>query len=288
MQEGEEKEDPEEPQALLMERFDQLLRQDVEATINHMRDVQTGRAILNSDDLFRMLPEYAEQPWKRMILGPLLYPVARRLTDEIYARLLREPFTSEDTVVFTAGGSATGKSSILRSAGESPGVSFVVDTTFSNTERALEQVRAALESGRRVEIQYVFRDFEESVRGMIKRALDPRSGRIVPIDDMARTHFGAQRATVAVMRLYERDLRVLVALQRNEDGKLHRITGGEFAGLMHRSVDVLIEQGQALLDELRNDQKLRRDGDGEDYDARGGDVHFSRAFYEAARSQAKG
>ena len=57
----------------------------------------------------------------------------------MYARLLTSEVGDNDTVVFTAGGSATGKTSILRAAGKTPGVSFIVDTTFSNVVRAMRE-----------------------------------------------------------------------------------------------------------------------------------------------------
>jgi hypothetical protein len=175
----------------LIQAFEGILRRDVEDTLKRMRD-RSGRIVLNADDLFKMLPEYEANPADRKILGPMLYPTARKFTDEIYERLLSQPLGSEDTIMLTAGGSATGKSTILRTDGRRPGVEFILDTTFSNTERGLLQIEKALEAGRKVEIQYVYRGFKSSVIAMLRRALDPASGRIVPIDDMARTHFGAQ------------------------------------------------------------------------------------------------
>src|SRR5579871_2053528 len=116
-----------------------------------MRDRKSGMVILNSDDLFRIFPLYATQIDRRFQLGPMLYPVAKKFTDAMFARLLRSKVTERaDTVVFTAGGSATGKSSILRKAGKKEGVAFIVDTTFCDSTRALNQVEMALERGFKV------------------------------------------------------------------------------------------------------------------------------------------
>lgn len=268
--------------------FDQILRSDWEATLRRMRDRVSDKIILNSDDLFRMLPQYEANPEDRMILGPLLYPTARDFTDATYAKLLARPATSDDTIVFTAGGSATGKSSILRSAGRKRGVDFVVDTTFSNVERALDQVHRALAAQRKVEIHYVYRDFRESVIAMVERALDPESGRIVPIDDMARTHFGAQRAVLEAIVNFWEEPRVLVELRANTEGKLRQLTEEEFEQRLHASVDALAELGQTVLDELRENQNSKRRSHDQNYDTGGKGLHFSEAFYEAARSQTKG
>lgn len=272
----------------LQAEFDVLLRTDPEATVERMRNKLSKKIVLNSDDLFRILPRYEAHPEERMRLGPLLYPVARQFTNEIFERQLSCEFGANDTVVFTAGGSATGKSSILRSAGKEPGVDFIVDTTFSDTARGLAQVDRALASGRKVEIHYVFRDFRESVVGMIERALDPESGRIVPIDDMARTHFGAQRAVLAAMEKFEDEPRVLIWLRANRDGKLRRLTEREFANLLHPSIDALSELGQIVLDEFREYERAKRRPGDQDHDARGEVLHFSEAFYEAARSKTQG
>ncbi len=225
--------------AALKVEFDQRLRRDPAETIRRMRDATSGKIILNSDDLFRCLPRYEAHPEERMLLGPLLYPQARQFTDELYEQLLCAPVAANDTIVFTAGGSATGKSSILRKAGANPGVDFIVDTTFSNAARGLVQVDRALASGRKIELHYVYRDFRDSVIGMVERALDPASGRIVPIDDMARTHVGAQRAVLEAMERYAEEPRVSILLRSNTAGKLPRLTEEQFASVLHPSVDVL-------------------------------------------------
>jgi hypothetical protein len=176
----------------IQSRFAELLERDPQAVSDATRD-SGSHVVLNADDLFKRWPEYAAHPIARRWLGPLLYPVARKFIDRLYAELLGAAPTTGDTVVFTAGGGASGKSTVLRAQADRPEVDFVVDTTFSDPQRAIDQIETALRAGRQVEVNYVYRDFEDAVHGMIRRALDPKVGRIVPIDDLARTHFGAQR-----------------------------------------------------------------------------------------------
>ena len=252
-----------------------------------MRD-RSGRIVLNADDLFKMLPEYEANPADRKILGPMLYPTARKFTDEIYERLLSQPLGSEDTIMLTAGGSATGKSTILRTDGRRPGVEFILDTTFSNTERGLLQIEKALEAGRKVEIQYVYRGFKSLVIAMLRRALDPASGRIVPIDDMARTHFGAQRAILAALARFQDDGRVAIVLKENgRDGKLRILSEKKFARKLHPSVDRLQKVGRHVLDKFFRKERGKRRDDGDDQNAGGKKLHVSQDFYEAARSKAQ-
>jgi len=198
--------------AAVLQEFDRALRKDMDATLARMR-AEGGKIVLNSDDLFKMLPRYKNNPGERIFLGPLLYPVAKKFIDDVYKKLLKRPVARDDTVVFTAGGSATGKSTILRAASQKPGVDFIVDTTFSDAPRAMAQVEQALARKRKVEIHYVYRDFAESALGMVRRALDPASGRIVPIDDMARTHFGAQRSVLEALMTYQDEPRVSIKLK---------------------------------------------------------------------------
>ena len=270
----------------LLREFDKILRRDVKVTLFQMRG-KWGKIVLNADDLFKMLPRYKKDPAERIRLGPLLYPVAAKFTDDIYKVLLANPVKTRDTVVFTAGGSATGKSSILRAAGRSLGVDFIVDTTFSNTDRAMAQMEKALASGRKVEIHYVYRDFSESVKGMLRRALDPKSGRVVPIDDMARTHYGSQLAVLEALERYQNNGRVSIKLNVNEKGKLREIEVEEFAQLLYGRVDKLEEIGQNIFDELFQNQRRKRGDKGKHQNPGWKDLYISRELYEAARSKAQ-
>lgn len=68
----------------LLNEFRHLLENDLEVTIARMRD-SAGKIILNSDDLFKVLSRYENNPDERITVGPLLYPVAREFTDKIFS-----------------------------------------------------------------------------------------------------------------------------------------------------------------------------------------------------------
>jgi len=123
---------------------------------------------------------------------------------------------------------------------------------------------------------------------MLQRALDPESGRIVPIDDMARTHFGAQRAILEALTRYQDDGRVSIALRENASrGKLSVLSEEAFSRRLHRSVDKLQKLGQRVLDEFFKAERAKRSENGGDQDPGGKDLYVSRDFYEAARSKAQ-
>lgn len=286
---------PSQPQALAQPDPDEVIRAEFRASLNGNEEKTlgkmcdaNGKIILNADDLFMMLPRYVDCIDDRKFLGPVLYQVAREFTDLCYKRLLKRPFAEDDTVIFTAGGSATGKSTILRAAGKNPGVSFIVDTTFSNLDRAVDQIEQALKTGRKVEVHFVHRDFKKSVAGMVRRAQDPKSGRIVRIDDMARTHYGAQNVILEILARYGANQRVSVELNENVgEGKLRKLTVEKFATLLHPTVDKLQKKGQGLLNVFRSNTNTKPSDDGDSDHTKWADIHVSASFYEAARSQAQ-
>lgn len=252
-----------------------------------------GKITLNSDDLFMLCREYQEQPERRPILGPRLYEIAYWFINQSYASLLSRRVRGDAaaTVVFTAGGSATGKSTILRDKGKRPGVDFIVDTTFSDTKRALAQVDRALAAGRNVEIYYVYREFRDCVISMLRRALDPASGRLVPVDDMARTHYGAPRAILEAFQKYQDDRRVVIRLFKNEGRRrLSQLTLRDFERNIPRSIDDLQRLGQTVLDEFYQSprgKRTRRARNRRNRNARGKGLSISFAIYQAAKSKAQ-
>jgi hypothetical protein len=268
----------------LRRRFRRLLSSDSDGALRRMN--HDGTIILNSDDLFQILPEYANNPKERPVLGPLLYSIARGFIDQTYRNLLSRELRRDETVVFTAGGSATGKSTILRVAGAKPGVDFVVDTTFSDTRRAFAQVDRALESGRKVAIYYVYADFRQSVRWMIRRALNPASGRLVPIDDMARTHFGAQRAILGASQKYQANEDVFIVLTENAGpSRLSILKEAEFERRLHDSIDGLRRLGQSVLDELYKGKGGKGSHGRQNQNSRRKSLQIPYALYQAARSK---
>src|ERR1044072_9465880 len=267
--------------------FERKLFADPMNALKRMR--HRGKITLNSDDLFHLCPEYANDPTRRPRLGPKLYSIAKRFIDRSYRTLLTGRVCGNNIVVFTAGGSATGESTLLRAAGEKRGVDFLVDTTFSDTDRALAQLDRALERGRKVEVYYVYRDFRECVESMLARASDPACGRLFPIDDMARTRYGAQRAIFAAHEKYQGNPDVSIRLNKNVGRKrLSQLPLEEFHNLLHRSVDELQQLGQSVLDGFYKGNRRKRTRGNKDHNPRRRGLSIRFAIYEAARSKAQG
>ena len=121
-------------------------------------------------------------------------------------------------VVFTAGGSGSGKSSaIAKVLGES-NADITFDGTFSKLTKARNRVQAALDSGRKVAIRYVYCAPENAAKLAIGRAI--RHGRPVPVSVMAETHSQALQTVRAIAEDFKGDERVMVIAIDNNGNKV--------------------------------------------------------------------
>ncbi|MBR4878055.1 MAG: zeta toxin family protein, partial [Rhodocyclaceae bacterium] len=123
-------------------------------------------------------------------------------------------------VVFTAGGSGSGKSSAIgRALSEGTAVADItLDGTFSKLTKARNRVQAALDSGRKVAIRYVYCAPENAAKLAIGRAI--RHGRPVPVSVMAETHSQALQTVRAIAEDFKGDERVMVIAIDNNGNKV--------------------------------------------------------------------
>ena len=112
------------------------------------------------------------------------------IKDVVEQYLYADPRTAGKPVGFTAGGSGSGKSSILRSTMDVKNdFALVYDTNLNGYRSAKKKVDKALASGRPVYITGVFREFIDSYEnGVIPRVAT--QDRIVPLLNHYETHAG--------------------------------------------------------------------------------------------------
>ncbi|MGE0491037.1 MAG: zeta toxin family protein [Vulcanimicrobiota bacterium] len=158
--------------------------------------------ILDLDNARELFDEFAASPEARSRYGTAIHEPSNRLIDEVLDRRLSGPVRegAEPEVVFTAGGSGSGKSSAIDDLGGIyDDTDFVFDSTLANYDRSLSRIEQVLESGRDVEIAYVYRDpVDAFVNGVLPRAAE--TGRAVPIEAFAASH---QKVAETVARLAE-------------------------------------------------------------------------------------
>lgn len=160
---------------------------------------------LNADNASELFDDYAKSKDARSTLVRAVRAPAAALVEDLYARKLEEPTAEgkEGVVVFTGGGNGSGKSSSLDDA-DRDGADIIFDSTMSEFESTRKKIDAALESGRFVELRYVYRDpvaaFE---RGVLPRA--KKTGRTVPIPTHVNTHISSLRVVQQLAEHYADD-----------------------------------------------------------------------------------
>lgn len=147
---------------------------------------------------------------------------ASTFAKDYYKKLLADPATKDKPVLITGGGAGAGKTSGLRASMDEKGGSLsdyaaVNDTNLTDLKSAENRIEPALKSGRKVEINYVYRDPVDSfVNGNIPRA--EHTGRIVPIETHAETHAGSLDTIKQVAEKYKDDPRVSINIVDNSRG----------------------------------------------------------------------
>jgi hypothetical protein len=183
-------------------------------------DGTAGGKILNTDLVRELSADYRND---RSSLSPAVHEPASQLTKDMYAQMLAEkPVTN--TVLFTAGGAGSGKSSGIK---QTPGMAaieaaadIVYDTNLNKFGSARQKIQQALDSGRNVQIAYVARDpIESLVQGALPRAMGSSGGRTVPLVEHAATHTGSATAIQELAAYYAGDSRVQIHYIDNTHGR---------------------------------------------------------------------
>jgi hypothetical protein len=124
--------------------------------------------VLNAGDAATLFPEYNEAPATYRVA---VHPAARWIRDERFRRALASGSPHKERVVFTAGGNAAGKSTAISFSGaEENFTAAILDSTFSNHERALSLVNQALRAGKRISNLYVNRPPRSALAAMLDHA----------------------------------------------------------------------------------------------------------------------
>lgn len=142
-----------------------------------------GGHVVNADIARRLLPNY--DPFSP---STEQHKAAARLADAIFEEGLRNP--EINSVVFTAGGAGSGKSTALRNIGfHNAPDSLLYDSVFGTYSSAAKEIQATLDAGKAPTVIFVYRGFEDSVRGNLSRAA--RENRVTPLDYQADRYIKA-------------------------------------------------------------------------------------------------
>lgn len=129
---------------------------------------------------------------------------ASALAKAKYDQLLADPSTKDKPVLIMAGGSGAGKTATLRANGKNLGdYAAVVDTNLNSVKSAVDKIRAARQSGRTVEVSYVYRDPIESFKSVISRGT--KEDRVVPISGHIENHLGSRETIPQLQQEFATD-----------------------------------------------------------------------------------
>ncbi|RYD27376.1 MAG: hypothetical protein EOP87_21265 [Verrucomicrobiaceae bacterium] len=129
-------------------------------------------------------------------------------------RLWREIHNRGDRrkLMFTAGGIAAGKSSVVTDE-VIAAQDLVYDATLRETDWAISNIEKAIEMGWEVRIVYVQRPIDLAIQGAVDRA--GQQGRSFPLADLPAAHRDAQRSIVEIAKRFEGDPQVEIQLWLN-------------------------------------------------------------------------
>ncbi len=144
-----------------------------------------GRQIINADRAKELFDIYNEN---RLENDRAVQPTASALTRLILKRRLNE-LPEGSTVVLTAGGQASGKSSVIA---ENTKADLIYDSVMASAEGNRKVIDLIAAKRLTARIVYVYRPIEFAVIGMLKRQII--EGRPVSENNMASGHYGSQQA----------------------------------------------------------------------------------------------
>lgn len=201
----------------------------------------------NADNAAELLPEYSQSPERRTLYHDALHNVSGWIRDAAFRRALRDE-PKERQVVFTAGGTGSGKSTAAARVARAGDI--VYDTTLSNFDGSVATIDEALASERRVIVSYVYRDPVDAFRGVLQRAMDQGRGRTVPIASHVRTHRQAAETIVRLAKHYEAHPRVQFQFicstaEGFSDGTIDLPRNASYTGVDERLHAILDEEERA-------------------------------------------
>ena len=185
----------------------------MEDKYNKIKDTQGGR-VLDVDIARELVPGYKPEEAGKV------HEEASAIIKQRYTELLQEPVEKgkEPFVLFTAGGSGSGKTTAIRTTldGLRGKADIVYEGMMSKVESSVKKIDQALESGRDVHIAYVHRDPVDAWHSVLDRAEE--TGRTVPLDAHAEAHSSVQTTIEKLQDIYKDTPQVVFHAIDNNQG----------------------------------------------------------------------
>jgi Zeta toxin len=158
----------------------------------------------NPDNGAELFAEYNCSPQSRAKYRLAVAGACGWTIDEAFRQ--RIAMSDRRPVVFSAGGTASGKS--IMTVDEVRAGAIVLDSTFSNYALSRQRVQEALDSGRKVVLQYIYREILEAYGAAIARSQAEGAGRVVSALTHTLTHKNAPKTVAQLVEDFSGDGRV--------------------------------------------------------------------------------
>lgn len=192
--------------------------------------------VFSADEASELFACYAQSFESRARFHSAIHESSRSLRDQTFAQALRES-DSPRRVIFTQGGSGSGKSTIVPALLKD-GPALVYDSTLSSLAGARASIEQALAANKEVIVAHIRRDIEESFLANLQRAIrSTGGGRTTNITAMIRSHKGADEVLAAIVEEYRGHPQVKILAFLHEDGRVVEVTIDALAPRDYTGVD---------------------------------------------------
>jgi hypothetical protein len=212
-----------------------------------------GGRKLDADIARELSPEYRADRSR----APEVHEAVSDFIEKLFTQ--RVQARKNGTVAFMAGGGGAGKSSAETLVSDKLSKAHtILDGTLSSPDKAARLISLVVANGQNAVVTYIYRDPVEAVtNGVLTRAM--RTGRVVPIYSLVKTHSGASETVRMLQEAYGDDDRFKLFVVDNSRGPgnaalvdLSNITPVIKSGLKER----LYEATQQAYDEGRISQAI--------------------------------
>ncbi len=174
--------------------------------------------VLNTDNARELSDDYKKN---KSELSAAVHEPASAFVKKMYEDKLAEktPKGKKNLVYFTAGGTGAGKTTGLQGNEKTfhDKAHIVFDTNMNTMQSSSKKIDQALSSGKKVRINYVFRDPVDAFEnGAVPRSL--RIGRTVPIESHIETHLGSLSTIQGLQEKYKGNKNVKIVVTDNSRG----------------------------------------------------------------------
>lgn len=171
--------------------------------------------VIDADNARTLSPDYVSDPEKNSIS---VHRPASSFLLQVYKDMLAEPAPEgkKNLVVFVGGGAGAGKSTL--NIGNAKEAQIVQNTNMAPYQVSKNQINRALNAGKDVEVDYVYRDPVDSFEnGVVPRAIE--TGRAISIKEFIRTHVDSLDTIKKLQTDYSGDDKVKINIVDNTKGK---------------------------------------------------------------------